>query len=48
MQAFVQLRHIAVEHSELKLAIEELRKQTEERFKIIFTELDNLFSESDS
>jgi ORF6N domain len=42
MRAFVHLRHIAVEHAELKREVEALRKQTEERFEIVFTELDKL------
>jgi hypothetical protein len=45
MRAFVQLRHIAIEHAELKREFEALRKQTEERFEIVFTVLDQLISE---
>ena len=33
MRAFVQLRHIAIEHADLKREVEALRKQTEERFE---------------
>jgi ORF6N domain len=48
MRAFVQLRHIAIEHAELKREVEALRKQTEERFEIVFTVLDKLVSDGDS
>ncbi len=48
MRAFVQLRHIAIEHSELKREVEDLRKQTEERFEIVFEVLDKLVSDGDS
>jgi ORF6N domain len=47
MRAFVQLRHIAIEHAELKREVEALRKQTEERFEIVFTVLDQLISEEE-
>lgn len=46
MRAFVQLRHMAIEHTELKREVEELRKQTEERFEIVFSVLDKLVSDS--
>jgi hypothetical protein len=48
MRAFVQLRHIAVEHAELKREIEALRSQTEERFQIVFEALDKLLAEDES
>jgi hypothetical protein len=48
MRAFVQLRHIAIEHSELKREVEELRNQTEERFEIVFAVLDKLISNEES
>lgn len=47
MRAFVQLRHIAVEHAELKREVEALRSQTEERFEIVFTVLDKLISDDE-
>ena len=47
MRAFVQLRHIAIEHAELKREVEALRKQTEERFEIVFTVLDKLISDEE-
>jgi hypothetical protein len=47
MRAFVQLRHIAVEHAELKREVEALRKQTEERFEIVFTVLDKLIADDE-
>lgn len=48
MRAFVQLRHIAIEHADLKREVEALRKQTEERFEIVFTVLDKLISDGQS
>jgi hypothetical protein len=48
MRAFIQLRHIAIEHTELKRAVEGLRKQTEERFEIVFSVLDKLISDGES
>lgn len=42
MRAFVQLRHIAIEHEDLKREVEALRQQTEQRFEIVFEVLDNL------
>jgi hypothetical protein len=48
MRAFVQLRHIAIEHTELKREVDELRKQTEERFEIVFTVLDKLVSDGEA
>jgi hypothetical protein len=48
MRAFVQLRHITVEHAELKRQVEALRNQTEERFEIVFAALDKLVSDDES
>ncbi len=48
MRAFVQLRHIAIEHADLKREIEALRNQTEERFEIVFEVLDKLVSDDES
>lgn len=45
MRAFVQLRHIVIEHAELKREVEALRNQTEERFEIVFSVLDKLISD---
>jgi hypothetical protein len=42
MRAFVQLRHLIIDHAELKRELEELRSQSEERFRVVFTVLDNL------
>jgi hypothetical protein len=47
VRAFVQLRHIAIEHADLKREVEALRNQTEERFDIVFTVLDKLVSDGD-
>ena len=48
MRAFVQLRHLVIDHAELKRELEELRSQTEERFQVVFTVLDNLVSDDQS
>lgn len=48
MRAFVQLRRLAIEHTELKREVEKLRDQTEERFEIVFEVLDRLVSDGDS
>jgi len=48
MRAFVQLRHVAVEHAELKREVEALRSQTEERFQVVFEVLDKLVSDDPS
>jgi phage regulator Rha-like protein len=48
MRAFVQLRHVITESAELKQALEALRDQTEERFRIVFEVLDRLVSDGDS
>jgi hypothetical protein len=45
VRAFVQLRHLIIEHGELKREVEKLRKQTEERFQVVFTVLDRLVSD---
>ena len=47
MRAFVQLRHLVIDHSEFKRELDELRRQTEERFQVVFTVLDQLVSEDD-
>ena len=44
MRAFVQLRHIVIEHAGLKRQVEALRNQTEERFEIVFAVSDRLVS----
>ena len=45
MRAFVQLRHLVIDHVELKRELDEFRKETNERFKIVFTVLDQLISD---
>ena len=45
MRAFVQLRHLVIDHVELKRELDEFRKVTNERFKIVFTVLDQLISD---
>jgi hypothetical protein len=48
MRAFVQLRHMVIDHAELKHEIDKLREQTEEKFRIVFTVLDQLVSDDES
>lgn len=45
MRAFVQLRHLVIDHAKLKREIAALRSQTEERFEVVFTVLDKLMSD---
>ncbi len=45
MRALVQLRHLVIDHAELKRELEALRSQTEERFEVVFTVLDKLVSD---
>ncbi|BBO77478.1 DNA-binding protein [Desulfosarcina widdelii] len=45
MRAFVQLRHLVLDHAELKREVAALRSQTEERFEVVFTVLDKLMSD---
>ena len=40
MRAFVKLRHMILDHDELKRELDELRKEMNERFQIVFTVLD--------
>jgi phage regulator Rha-like protein len=47
MRAFVKLRHILLDHAELKRELDELRNQTEEKFQVVFTVLDKLVNEGD-
>ena len=47
MLAFVKLRKMILGHGELKRELEELRKQMDERFQIVFTVLDKLVSEEE-
>lgn len=47
MRAFVQLRHMVIDHAELKRELDELRSQTEDRFKIVFTVLDRLVGDDE-
>lgn len=42
MRAFVQLRHLVIDHAELKREQEALRNQTEERFEVVFTVVEDL------
>ncbi len=45
MRAFVKLRHIAIEHAELRREVEQLRELTEERFEVVFAVLDKLVAD---
>jgi len=47
MRAFVQLRHLIADSTELKRALDELRNQTEEQFQVVFTVLDQMVSHDD-
>ena len=44
MRAFVRLRHMILDHVELKRELDELRKQTDERFEIVFMIIDKLIT----
>ena len=45
MRTFTKLRHMIAGHEELKKAVEELKKQTDERFEVVFTVLDKLLAD---
>ena len=47
MRAFVELRQMVLVHTELKQELAELRSQTDERFQIVFTILDQLVNEGE-
>lgn len=47
MRTFTKLRHMIAGHEELKKAVDELRKQTDERFEIVFSVLDKLLADDD-
>ena len=47
MRAFVKLRHMILGNDELKRELDELRKQTDERFQIVFAILDKLVPEDE-
>ena len=47
MRAFVQLRHLIVDHGELKRELDEFRKESNERFQLIFTILDELIPDDE-
>ena len=47
MRAFVKLRQMILDHTELKRELEELRNHTEERFQVVFTVLDKLVNEGE-
>lgn len=41
MRTFTKLRHMIAGHEELKKAVDELREQTDKRFEVVFSVLDN-------
>ncbi len=47
MRTFIKLRHALLETEGLKIAIEDLRNQTDERFQVVFSVLDKLLNEDD-
>jgi hypothetical protein len=47
MRAFVKLRQFVLDTEGLRRELEELKKQTDERFQIVFTILDKLVTEGD-
>ncbi len=44
MRTFTKLRHMVSAHEELKKELDEMRKQTDERFQIVFETLDQLIA----
>ena len=47
MRTFVKIRQMLQVHAELKQELAELRSQTDERFQIVFTILDQLVNEDE-
>jgi hypothetical protein len=47
MRTFTKIRHMISASDELKREVDELRKQTDERFQIVFETLDRLLSRDD-
>ena len=47
MRTFTKTRHMIAASEELKREVDELRKQTDERFQIVFETLDRLLSTDD-
>lgn len=47
MRTFTKLRHMIAGHEELQKAVEELRKQTDERFEVVFSVLDKLLADNE-
>ncbi len=44
MRAFIQMRQLLTETSDLKLSIESLRNEYDEKFEIVFQALDRILS----
>ena len=47
MRTFTKLRHMLLENEDLKRAVEDLKKQTDEKFEIVFSVLDKLLYEEE-
>lgn len=47
MRTFTKLRHVLLENEELKLAVEDLRNQTDKKFEIVFSVLDKLLNKEE-
>lgn len=47
MRTFTKLRHMIADHEELQRALDELRKQTDERFEVVFSVLDKLLADNE-
>jgi predicted nucleotide-binding protein (sugar kinase/HSP70/actin superfamily) len=47
MRTFTKLRHMIAGHEELQRAVNELRKQTDERFEVVFSVLDKLLADNE-
>ena len=45
MRAFTKLRHLVLDNAELRKEVENLRTETEGKFRIIFETLDHLLTE---
>lgn len=47
MRTFTKIRHMIAGHEELQKAVDELRKQTDERFEVVFSVLDQLLADNE-
>ena len=44
VRAFIKLRHVLLESKELRQEFEEMRRQTNDRFQIVFETLDHMLA----